>query len=254
LPGSYWEKADMTVSTEQLLAYLDGALPPGEMKAVETALAADPELRRKLEHQRMLAQTLSHAFSPVLDEPVPERLLQAVVSRTAPTWPERMTAILRDAFTGHPLLSGSATATAALAAGLVLGVFASGPQRGDFASGPQGLVARAGLAQTLDRQLASNQEAGAARKVGLTFRNAKGAYCRTFTVPGSAGIACHEASGWAVAALASTDAQTSSPAYQMAGSDLPESIRDTATAMMAGAALNAEAEKQARDARWPSKP
>lgn len=244
----------MTVSTETLLAYLDGELPAEEMKAVEAALAADPALRDELELHRALSGTLHGAFAPVLDEPVPERLLQAVKHHAKPSLGARLNAALRGAFAVRPLLTGSATAGAALAAGLVIGIFAFGPQVGDFTSGPHGLMANAALAQTLDRQLASNQDPGAARKVGLTFRNGKGEFCRTFAAPGSSGIACRGASGWAIAALAATPDHPATGAYQMAGADMPDSIRDAATAMMAGPVLNAEAEKQARDAGWSTKP
>jgi len=241
----------MTVTTEKLLAYVDGELSPDEMKIVQAALAADPELRRELETQRALTHSLQSAFDRVLDEPIPGRLSEAVRSRDpGRSWHHRVTEALRETFAVRPLFSGAAAASAALALGLAAGVFVAQPDGGDFAADPQGLMARAELAKTLDRQLASDQDPNAARKIGVTFRNGNGEYCRTFNVPGSAGVACREPAGWHVLALAATQSSRPQSQYRMAGADMPDAIRDAVTAMMAGPALNAEAEKRARDRGW----
>ncbi len=43
-----------SVSTQDLMRYLDGELPPGERRHVETALDASPELREQLQAFRSL--------------------------------------------------------------------------------------------------------------------------------------------------------------------------------------------------------
>src|SRR3546814_3379585 len=43
-------------------------------RSVERAIAADPELGRKVEAHRRLRQTLTHHFGPIADEPAPEHL------------------------------------------------------------------------------------------------------------------------------------------------------------------------------------
>lgn len=244
----------MAIPTEKLLAYLDGELPPEEMRAVETALAADPVLRRQLDQQKALSGTLQNAFTPVLSEPVPQRLLDALAQHaaTAPLH-QRLLSGLRAWFAHTPLLAGSATAAGAMAFGLVLGIGVVPPQSGDFASGPDGVVAKSGLATALTTQLASNQTEHAAAKIGLTFRNGKGDYCRTFQTSGTSGIACHEQQTWHIVALAASPGQTPQTAYHMAGSDMPESIRDAVTAMMSGSVLDAAAEQQARESGWAAK-
>jgi len=236
----------MAVSNEKLMAYLDGELPLEEAREVEAALAADPALRQSLERQRALAATIATAFRPLLDAPVPPRLTEAVTRRRS-GFAARAVAAMRKMFAQHPLQAGSATAGMALALGLAFGLFVVQPQSGDFAAGPQGIFAQSALAGALDNKLTSDAE-GAAR-IGISFRDGSGNYCRTFTSGGQAGIACRSGKTWRVVALA--PAAVEGPgAYHMAASAMPDAIRDAATAMMAGAPLNAAEEKRARASGW----
>src|SRR5262249_49157889 len=83
----------------------------------------------------------------------------------------------------------------ALAAALVLGILLGAWLR---PRGPLGLrngelIADGALAQSLSRQLASNQAATAPVQIGVSFRSRGGAYCRTFVLNGTealAGLAC----------------------------------------------------------------
>jgi anti-sigma factor RsiW len=68
----------VSIPDEKLMAYADGELDAVERAQVEAAIAADPSLARRVESHRALRSKLSSAFSSVLDEPVPERLLSAV--------------------------------------------------------------------------------------------------------------------------------------------------------------------------------
>lgn len=238
----------MTMTTQKLLAYIDGELSPEEMSAVEAAIRQDPTLRREVDVQRMLSRSVHAAFTPVLDEAIPTRLLEAASSRKT-AW--RLMP-LGNVFAFRPLLSGLAAAAAALVVGIAIGSSFYGGRQTAIASGPEGVMARADLARTLDNQLASNQDSRSVQRVGLTFRDAKGHYCRSFSDVGTAGIACHESTGWHVVALAATE-QAARPQYQTAAADMPDIIRDAATAMMTGPVLNAEAEKRARDGGWSVK-
>src|SRR3546814_12152803 len=64
----------MKITDEMLVAFADGELDPEVHANVERAIAADPELGRKVEAHRRLRQTLTHHFGPIADEPVPEHL------------------------------------------------------------------------------------------------------------------------------------------------------------------------------------
>lgn len=64
-------------SDEILIAYLDGELDAGTRLEVEAAIEIDRTTRDRVSELAQSAQALRAAFDPVLQEPVPERLLAA---------------------------------------------------------------------------------------------------------------------------------------------------------------------------------
>ncbi len=232
----------MTMNDDMLMAYLDGELDGEAHAAVETALAADPALRDRLEAQRRLRDRLAAHYGPVADEPVPERLramlessddkivdfAEARARRTRPVW----------------------QSFAAIAATLVLGLVIGRGLPGD--SGPIAvedgmMVARGSLAEALDTQLASAQAPDAATRIGISFARADGSLCRTFDGADLSGLACREPQGWRVmTAAGGTDQQTGG--YRQAGG--AAIVMQAAQDMMAGEPFDADAERRARDAGW----
>lgn len=212
----------------RVLAYMDGELSPHERAAFEAEAAADPTLLQEVAAHRALAARLAEAYAPVVDEPVPIELTLAASAANdrrasrAPLW-------------------------AAVAASLVLGVFAGRltlPDRAVWV--PSGRVA-----QALNTALAA--DAGPVR-VGLTFRDHEGRWCRTFQSPPDrlAGLACREKDVWRLEVAAPLDAPSS--AYRQAGSATPAPVLAAVDAIRAGETLDAAAEKAARDAGWDSSP
>lgn len=65
------------VTDADLHAFLDGELPPERHRAVEVWLAAHPDAVRRLESFREQQRALRRMFAPVLDEPLPEALIEA---------------------------------------------------------------------------------------------------------------------------------------------------------------------------------
>jgi anti-sigma factor RsiW len=70
------------VCDDDLLAYVDGALPPERVEEVEAWLAANPRDAERVRQWREQVDGLHRLFDPVLDEPIPSRLCVGVV--TAP--------------------------------------------------------------------------------------------------------------------------------------------------------------------------
>src|SRR5262252_3970950 len=68
----------MTVPHETVMAFVDGELSEQEMRDVAAEIARNPELRLYAEEQKALRVSLGAAFAPILSEPVPSRLEQAV--------------------------------------------------------------------------------------------------------------------------------------------------------------------------------
>ena len=224
----------MSDPTERLIAYLDGELDPQARAAFEAAMAADPELAARVEAHRELGASLSAAFDPVLAEPVPLRLTLAAQAANDPA-PSRFRA---------PQWAAMA---ACLVAGVLVGRLAL-TDRGPLTQTAGGLAARGELAQALSTGLAA--DAGPIR-VGLTFRDQQGRYCRTFqSRPDAlAGLACRQDGRWAMRATAAW-APAQSPDYRTAGSETPPAILAAVDQLRAGDPLDAPAERAARDGGW----
>jgi len=67
----------MTISDDVLMAYADGELDLRTRAQVEDAIAADPQIARRVAAHQALRGTLRAGFDKVLDEPVPDRLIAA---------------------------------------------------------------------------------------------------------------------------------------------------------------------------------
>lgn len=68
----------VSLPDELIMAYADGELNGQVATRVRDALRNDEAIRQKHDVYRSTRQVLSKSFSTVLDEPVPDRLKQAV--------------------------------------------------------------------------------------------------------------------------------------------------------------------------------
>ena len=223
------------ISTETIVAYVDGELDAEKAAAVEAAAKTDPALAEAIAAHRRLREGLFAAFAPVADEPVPDRLLAAA----APPAP----VIRLDDFRARR--RRIVVQAGALAASLVAAIgvtFALTQPHGDFRSSPGGLVAQGRLAHDLSSQLASENRGPT--RIGLTFRDQAGTVCRTFSTKTSDGMACRDGDAWRIDALARAEGQAE---FRQAGSPL---IMTAAQDRMSGDAFDAKAEKTARDKNW----
>jgi hypothetical protein len=116
----------------------------------------------------------------------------------------------------------------------------------DVATEGGALIAAGSLADALDTQLASNQPGDGAVRIGLSFEDKAGRYCRTFEGLVLGGIACREDGHWQLERAMKGQANSD---YRQASSD---ELASAAAAMMRRGALDAAAERAARDAGWRS--
>ena len=72
------------LSDEMLIAYVDGELPPEQIRDVEALVAADAELAASVEAFRAGSSVLRGAFNEPLHAPVPERLTKLFEEAPAP--------------------------------------------------------------------------------------------------------------------------------------------------------------------------
>jgi hypothetical protein len=244
----------MTFSEETLMAYADNELDAPTRSAVEAAMAADPEIARRVAAHKALRGKLRVAFDQVLEEPAPQRLVDA--ARGVPAVRREGNVI--------PLRRKSATRRAwpqwaAVAASLVIGFLVGqamllrGPGTVPVSSRNGQFLANGVLARALSEQLAGQAEQGPVH-VGVSFKARSGSYCRTFIYQEAtalAGLACREHDEWHVQVLAQTESQPQSGGtLRQAASEIPKSVLDAAEDMRVGDPLDAHAEAAARDKAW----
>lgn len=260
----------MKPGDERILAYVDGELDPAGTALVEAAIADDPAVADAVARARRLRAQLRDAFDPMLDEPVPAHLLALArgADSTAPT-------VAAATGTGpaprsEPAPAPGATVHAlrrparrrwalpewtAMAAALVLGIAISqllmAPPAGPLASESGRLVADGALAQSLQSRLGA--ETGDGLRIGLSFRDRDGAFCRAFRVGGErdlAGLACRAPDGqWQVPVVVSVP-PVADDALRQASTALPEAVLAELDARIDGEPLDADQEREARDAGW----
>ena len=229
---------------ERLMAYADGELSPAEREAMERALAKDPGLREKLAEQQRLKATLSDHYGPVAAEEVPERLLAMLGAGGARDDVASLSAAREKRRV--PLWRNLGTIAASLAVGLLAGQIIPFQRGGPIAMEDGAMIARGELAEALDTRLASAQTQAAATRIGVTFADREGRFCRSFDAPAFAGLACQDGGNWQVVMTAPSE-RGGTTQYRQAGSSI---ILAAAQGMMAGAPLDAEAERAAMEAGW----
>jgi hypothetical protein len=229
----------MTLSDEELMAYVDGELDAPARAAVESRLAADPDACGRLAAQLRLQVALRQRFDPVLDERVPRPLLEAA---RAP---------------GTALRAVPAQRWYALAASVLLGVVVAlvvsiGPRtRAAYVVDGHGMRAGRELAQALSSQLSASATPGDVAEVSLSFVARDGRYCRAYTMGTDAGVACREGEAWRIRAFERLQRPAAEPGgYRQAASALPAGVLIAAQGLMDGDPLDAEAEVAARDHGW----
>ena len=241
----------MTIDPEMLMAYADGELDAVTAKRVEKAVAADPALADQVEKHRALRAKLKAHFDPVAAEAAPGRLA-SMVRGPAEVVSLGAARQAREAKKPRPVAAnsngwwrGAGAVAAALVIGVALGVTSrtefGGTGTGTIAMQSGDLVADGEMAKALDTQLASKDGL-----VRLSFRDARGGYCRVFETDTRGGVACRDAQGWTIRSYRSAGAKEQGE-YRQAGS---AAVMADAQEMMAGEPLDAAAEKAALAKGW----
>lgn len=246
----------MNWSDETLMAYVDGEADAAAAAAIEQAAAGDAALAARIERMRRLRAAVHAAYAPVLDEPVPDRLLAAL--QAAPAAPKvidlaarraEKTAALRPRWSWFEW--GAMAASVLL--GVAIGAVALRGPGEPIVAERGGLVARAALARALSAQLAQDPPADAPVRIGLSFVSKAGEYCRTFSLAQRApvaGLACRSGGDWRVTLIVQDESAAAPDRYRMAATPLPPAVLDAVDATIAGDPLDAAAERAARERGW----
>jgi len=241
----------------QIYAYVDGELDAETSQRLEADSRGDAALAARISQQRRLRARLRAEFDPVVSEPVPQRLSDALAGPKPGAAVTPIGAARKDG--GRtPRAAWSLrewTAVAAmLAVGIFIGVLAPhGSGDSPFATQEGRLVAADYLATALSTQLAGAAPQDAAARIGMSFRTAGGEYCRTFTLEsGAGGLACRRDERWSVELLDSAAAQPGGDGFRQASSALSPAMLGAIAALGAGDPLTVDEERRGVAAGWDS--
>lgn len=259
----------MSVSREEIMAYVDGEMDDDARARITLAALGDLDLAEEIAKERALRERLQGHFAKVAQEPVPpawEAMIRASAAPALSPAPSPAPVIdlaevrrkkAEEARAARPRipLSQQKWFGGAIAAALVMGLFIGGQtmrREGPITEKNGALLASGDLAHALDTQLASAQiggaRDGASTRMIATFRRADGSVCRAFSGTSASGIACHGEGGWHLQhVLPGSAAQDS--AYRQAGS-ADGDLMALAQNMAAGLPLDAAQEKAAKDKGW----
>jgi hypothetical protein len=195
-------------------AWLDGELAEPEASAMAARVARDPELSALADQHRALGARLHGAFATVAEAPVPERLRAALTLAPATEGAEVIDLAAARERRRRWSLTGLAMA-ASLALGLTMGVLlpTGSETGGSYRAAGAKVLAAGTLDQALDRQSAAAGELAGVR-IGLTFRDSGGRFCRTFTAATDSGLACRADGDWQIEGLVRGQAESGD--YRMA--------------------------------------
>jgi hypothetical protein len=246
----------MKFSDEMLMAYADGELDLVARAEIEAAMAVDPEVALAVERHRRLAARVEHAYQDVIEEPVPAKL-STLVSRpsAAPvvTLADHRAERAQPAAIARPRLPQWAAIAASVAIGLLVGLFLMREPAPPWKESGAGLIAQGDLDYALTTQLAGGAGVDDVR-VGISFRDRNGAYCRAFHLQQEAplaGLACRAGADWRLQVIAAAAKQEGELRPAAA---LPMAVLHAIDAAIDGEPLDAAAESAARDAGWQAPP
>jgi len=233
---------------ETLMRRIDGEMPVAERDRIDAAAASDADLAARLAALRTTGAAARAAFPIQSDARDADLARLIMASGSAPTKSAGWKLWLGQVFAPRSAVIWGGLATAAFVAGLLIAPSLNGST--GFALTSDGAVADAGLVRVLDTGLAADGADDQGRAVGLTFRNAEGRWCRTFTATQDsvAGLVCRQGEDWRLQALA--PAGSPGGEIRTASSDTPAVVLAAVDTTIAGDAVDTAAERRARDDGW----
>ena len=233
---------------ETLMRRIDGEMPVAERDRIDAAAASDADLAARLAALRTTSAAARAAFPLQSDARDADLARLIMASGAAPTKSAGWKLWLAQAFAPRSAVIWGGLATTAFVAGLLIAPSLNGST--GFALTSDGAVADSGLVRVLDTGLAADGADAQGRAVGLTFRNAEGNWCRTFTATQDqvAGLVCRQGDAWRLQALAPVGAPGAE--IRTASSDTPAVVLAAVDTTIAGDAADTAAERRARDDGW----
>lgn len=244
---------------ELLSAYIDGELPDEGAAALVERLANEPALVERLEAIRSGDDAVRDIYRQLDDVPLPD-----AVTGLLDTEPDsgNIVSFRRRAMPRFVNLPVAIAASIALVAGfLALRQMQDDPQLSAvdaLVAGQVGIEVNELLETGISGQPAMLGES-AEMQVILSFVSDNGNYCRQLYVAATEqsvhGVACRDASGWQLEAVAVGAPRTQGSEYRPAGADTPASVRAAVDSLMGERdPLGADDEKALISTAWKKSP
>ena len=234
----------MSFDPTTIAAFVDGELDDLTARRIERAAENDAALAAEITRHRALTARLAEHYAPICDEPIPDRLRSLLGDVTGVDTSLADRRVTRRARFSTPHWFAIA---ASLVLGLTIGLRPWIPAA-DVQTDNGALIAAGSLAKALETQLASNQPSDAAVRIGVSFEDKAGRYCRSFESARLDGIGCRDGERWR---LERTLMGQKNGDYRQATSG---ELAAAAAAMMRRDALDARGERAARNAGWVRRP
>lgn len=240
----------MTISDEQLSAFLDAELPENEMELVRQGLIDDENLANRLAELAMVDEQVASHYAQIDARPLPAAVEPLLAHSTEPTTKEMDNNLIQ--FPLWKRVQRGLQQNAALAASVLLVIGFGMVQL--LPGNHQSANNWNAVAQVLEQNISGNEQQfddGSRVKPRLTFIDQQGNYCRQYQLAQgeqtSENIACRHNDRWELIisqpleTLAEGDYKTAS------GGSLLDTRLDE---MMQSEAFDTAAEQQAIDSRW----
>ncbi|HEY8554513.1 MAG TPA: hypothetical protein VIL43_08245 [Burkholderiales bacterium] len=242
---------------EALSALIDGSLPAEQAAALEARLEREPQLAARFEAMRRADRAVRDAYRAVVEEPLPERVLDLLRERRGGA-DDRVAALER-----RPRRSPPAWWPHALAAGIALAVgiglgFGLGRRAGEpptLLAAPAPVPAGSALYELLESApsgIPTPIDGAATAEVRFTFKAQDGDWCRELSVTApaatNAAVACRRAGVWRVELVGA--AAVAGETYRPADAESP--FREAVDALIEGEPLEPGAERELLANGWPS--
>lgn len=237
----------MTISDEQLSAFLDSELPAHEMELIRAQLCDDENLANRLAELAMVDEQVASHYATIDQRPMPDAVMRMLsdtpsASATVIAFPLRKKI--------HRALQQHAAMAASVA--LVIGFGAAQLLPGNAADNTSQWSA---VAQVLNTHISGTEtilDDHSKIKPRLSFMNQEGNYCRQFQITEhnrhTDSIACHVDNHWQLKISVYSQSVAQEDEYQTAsGGSVLDSALDE---MMYSDAFDAEAESQAIKSKW----
>jgi len=239
----------MTITDQQLCAFIDNELPAQEMDAIRDVIASDETIADRVAELTMVDHLVSSTVHAIDDKPLPQSTEQLMAGSQSSS-PSNVIEMSFWRKASHSVREHIAIAAVfILTFGVTIGVFlgsSSGSYNPDWDTISQHLTQKpSDQVFTLDSQWDLNIQA--------SFINTKDDYCRLFTLRSTAeahiNIACNTGNSWQLHSRLPTDA--SSPDTYRTASVHPE-LDALLDSTLKGSFLNRSQEIEAINNNWKS--